>query len=103
MGGSGMYLGYNKYVYILSRGKKHMTTEAFMYGTSGREKRFRHCFVCQRIAKRVQTSNYCVVCRVPVCPPTKIRLDRFGNQFVRWNKLHSEKSIVDAAAAKKKD
>jgi hypothetical protein len=37
------------------RGKKQMTAETYRHGTSDRNKLFRHYFICQRIAKRVNT------------------------------------------------
>jgi hypothetical protein len=81
-------------------GKKLVALETHKYGTSGRNKLYRHCFVCQRIAKRVQTSQYCATCRVPVCPQNKIRTDHFGNDFICWKVLHSDKKIGLAAARK---
>jgi hypothetical protein len=81
-------------------GKKAVALDIHKYGTSGRNKLFRHCFVCQRIAKRVQTSQYCATCRVPVCPQNKIRTDNFGNDFICWNILHTDKKIGLAAARK---
>jgi hypothetical protein len=48
----------------------------------------------------VQTSQYCATCRVPVCPQNKIRTDHFGNDFICWKVLHSDKKIGLAAARK---
>jgi hypothetical protein len=84
----------------MRNGKQVATLEAHKCGTSGRNKLCRHCFVCQRIAKRVQTSQYCATCCVPVCPQNKIRTDRFGNDFICWNVRHSDKKIGLAAARK---
>ncbi len=81
-------------------GMKQITTETYKHGTSsGRNKLLRHCFVCQRIANLMQTSNNCASSHVPACPPTKIRFDRFGNQFIFRNELHTDKSM--AASARK--